>query len=83
MTDDNVLTYRVGIYEEEGSLWAEVKDLPGCFATGDNEAELIEALSEAISLYLSHPNHPIQVRFLDSHDVDDVREQHYKVEVPA
>ena len=38
--------------EEDGSFWAEVVELPGCFASGDNLDELREALEEAISLYL-------------------------------
>jgi predicted RNase H-like HicB family nuclease len=38
--------------EESGMLWAEVLDLPGCFASGANLDELREALEEAISLYL-------------------------------
>jgi len=39
--------------EDDGSLWAEVLDLPGCFASGENLDELREALEEAISLYLT------------------------------
>lgn len=42
----------VHIHEEEGSYWAEVVELPGCFASGDNLDELKEALLEAIDLYL-------------------------------
>jgi len=38
--------------EEDGSLWAEVLDLPGCFASGDSLDELRDALEEAISLHL-------------------------------
>lgn len=40
-------------HEDDGSTWAEVLDLPGCFASGDTWDELWEALGEAISLYLS------------------------------
>lgn len=39
-------------HEDDGSTWAEVLDLPGCFASGDSMAELWEALGEAVSLYL-------------------------------
>ncbi len=43
--------------EEDGSLWAEVLELPGCFAAGENLDELREALEESISLYLhDRPN---------------------------
>lgn len=33
---------------EEGSLWAEVPQLPGVFAAGDTQEELRECLLEAI-----------------------------------
>lgn len=39
-------------HEDSGTLWAEVLDLPGCFASGESLDELREALEEAISLYL-------------------------------
>lgn len=46
--------YTVTVHEEDdGSLWAEVADLPGCFASGHTLDELREALDEAISLYLA------------------------------
>lgn len=45
--------YIVRVHQEEsGALWAEVLDLPGCFASGETLDELREALEEAISLYL-------------------------------
>jgi predicted RNase H-like HicB family nuclease len=45
--------YTVRVHSEEGMLWAEVLELPGCFASGENESELLEALAEAIGMYLS------------------------------
>ncbi len=42
----------VRVHEEDDSMWAEVLDLPGCFASGDNLDELFKSLEEAISLYL-------------------------------
>jgi predicted RNase H-like HicB family nuclease len=39
--------------EDDGSFWAEVLDLPGCFASGDTLDELRAALQEAISLYVA------------------------------
>lgn len=42
----------VVVHEERGTLWAEVPELPGCFATGRTLSELSEALAEAIGLYL-------------------------------
>ncbi len=51
----DVQEFTVRVHEEAGSLWAEVVELPGCFASGDNPDELQEALEEAISLYLLVP----------------------------
>lgn len=45
--------YRVHVHEEEGAYWAEVDDLPGCFASGHDLEELREAVVEAITLYLA------------------------------
>jgi predicted RNase H-like HicB family nuclease len=47
--------------EQEYPLWAEVEELPGCFASGRNMDELQDALSEAVSLYLSEPGHEVHV----------------------
>lgn len=43
---------KVRVQHEEGSYWAEVPELPGCFASGDTFDELLEALQEAIGLCL-------------------------------
>jgi predicted RNase H-like HicB family nuclease len=40
------------IHAEDGCYWAEVKDLPGCFASVETLDELFEALREGISLCL-------------------------------
>jgi predicted RNase H-like HicB family nuclease len=56
--------YTVRIHHEPGqeySLWAEVEELPGCFASGRDMDELREALSEAVSLYLSEPGREVRV----------------------
>jgi predicted RNase H-like HicB family nuclease len=42
----------VTVHAEGGSLWSEVRELPGCFATGRTLEELGEALAEAVGLYL-------------------------------
>lgn len=46
------------IHEEDGSFWAEVPELPGCFASGSTIAELVEAVQEAIRLYLEADHRP-------------------------
>ena len=54
--------YTVRIHSEPGEdPWAEVEELPGCFASGRDMAELRAALAEAISLYLSEPGQPVHV----------------------
>jgi predicted RNase H-like HicB family nuclease len=47
--------------DQEYSYWAEVEELPGCFASGRTMDELSEALSEAVSLYLSEPGREVHV----------------------
>lgn len=42
----------VRIHSEDGALWAEVLEHPGCFATGDDLPELLESLREGLSLIL-------------------------------
>lgn len=44
------------IHEEAGSYWAEVKELPGCFASGTTLDELKDALVEAIGMHLEDEN---------------------------
>lgn len=54
MSDQATVEYVVRVHDgEDGSLWAEVLDLPGCFASGGSLDELREALEEAISLCVS------------------------------
>jgi predicted RNase H-like HicB family nuclease len=37
---------------EDGSYWADVPALPGCFAAGTTLDELFDSLQEGIELYL-------------------------------
>jgi predicted RNase H-like HicB family nuclease len=56
------LTARVHI--GEGSYWADLPRLPGCFASGDTLDELFESLREGVALYLadgSRQNGPLRV----------------------
>lgn len=59
-----VYTVRVH-HEPDEELWAEVLELPGCFAAGADMEELRQALTEAISLYLSEPGDVKQVELED------------------
>ena len=42
----------VVVHRERKSFWSEIKELPGCFASGGTLDELREALEEAIGVYL-------------------------------
>jgi predicted RNase H-like HicB family nuclease len=42
----------VRVHFEDGAYWAEVVELPGCFASGETLDALKDALDEAIALYL-------------------------------
>ena len=65
------INYTVRVHSEaDGSYWAEVSELPGCFASGESEAELWEALAEAVEIYLSTPDSKIKVRVASKEVVD-------------
>jgi predicted RNase H-like HicB family nuclease len=58
--------YTVRVHHEPGEdLWAEVIELPGCFALGSDTDELRRALTRAISHYLSEPGHVRHVELED------------------
>ncbi len=42
----------VRVHHEDGAFWADVVELPGVFATGDDLDELTASLNEGLSLYL-------------------------------
>ena len=49
-------TYRVIVHEaepDEGGYWAEVENLPGCFASGETLDELDRDVRDAIETYLA------------------------------
>jgi predicted RNase H-like HicB family nuclease len=69
-------TYTAQIHEEDdGTFWAEVNDLPGCFASGDTLDELKDALEEAISLYRHDDPHGGRISRIGerSFEVDELR----------
>jgi predicted RNase H-like HicB family nuclease len=37
---------------DSSAYWAEVAQLPGCFAAGRSRVDLLESLEEAVGLYL-------------------------------
>jgi predicted RNase H-like HicB family nuclease len=48
-----MMELKVNVHLEDGSYWADVPELPGCFASGDSLDELVDSLREGIDLYLS------------------------------
>lgn len=54
MADDGTFTLIIND-EGDGMLSAQVKELPGCFASGSDMDELMEAAGEAIAMYLEGP----------------------------
>ena len=46
----------VRIHHEAEAFWSEVRELPGCFASGRTLDELAEALQESVGLYLNDPS---------------------------
>lgn len=45
----------VKIHEESGVYWSEIRELPGCFASGRTLDELREAIEDNVRLYLDDP----------------------------
>jgi predicted RNase H-like HicB family nuclease len=44
---------QANIHLEDGSYWADVPSLPGCFAAGTTLDELFDSLREGVELYLA------------------------------
>ena len=64
--------YVVQVHHEhqDDSYWAEVPELPGCFASGDTLDELAESLNEAIALYTDTDTPPSSGRL---YEVDEMK----------
>jgi predicted RNase H-like HicB family nuclease len=57
--------FTVHVHDEgDEGLWAEVEELPGCFAAGSTLEELEESLTEGIGLYLSSPDRSLHAKLL-------------------
>jgi predicted RNase H-like HicB family nuclease len=80
VTDRAVYTVRVHD-EPDGTWWAEVDELPGLFTSGHERGELLNNLSEAISLYLSEPGRPVHVELAE--EPGSVTEQRVRAIVAA
>jgi predicted RNase H-like HicB family nuclease len=51
-----IMELTVNVHMEDGSYWADVPELPGCFASGDTLDELFNSVREGIQLYLMDGN---------------------------
>lgn len=62
------IQFDVKVHEEDGMLWAQVKQIPGCFASGEDLGELQEALMEAIQMCLPEGIGMTDARFIPDPD---------------
>jgi predicted RNase H-like HicB family nuclease len=72
------------LVHDEGSdgMWAEVKELPGCFASGTDLDELYEALEDAIGLYLSTDDNRVEVKLVGAPEPSEsIKVTHQRVAV--
>lgn len=46
------MEFTVAVHAEREGFWAEVEELPGCFASARTLSELTEALEEAVEMCL-------------------------------
>ncbi len=78
------IEYIVRVHEEDdGPLWAEVLELPGCFASGDTLDELREALEEAISLYIADDPDAATIQDMEKLPGRGMQVGEMRVQIPA
>lgn len=77
--EQRALTVRVHD-EGDGTLWAEVVDLPGCFATGDTEDELFDNVLDAIATVLEVERAELdRVEWGEHVEVEAIRERRVSI----
>lgn len=69
MADEITATYTVRIHPDSDGLWADVVELPGCFASGSTYEELWRSLEEGIGLYLSRDDHEVVVQVVKKEEI--------------
>ena len=52
MSSEARVTFNAEVHFEDGAYWAQIREVPGAFATGDTLDELFEGLREAIQMCL-------------------------------
>lgn len=85
MSTTETMTYNINVhYDDDGMLWADVQELPGCFASGGSLDELREALEEAISLYLTNePDRGTIHKMVKKQETRRMQVDEMRVQVPA
>ena len=59
--------------DSDGSYWAQIKELPGCFASGFTMDELIEGLQDAIRVYLGKEDGSVAETRVDAETPGSIR----------
>ena len=62
--------YQLEIHLEDGWYWAQVTEMPGCFASGRDLEDLQESLAEAIGMYLSSESVKVTVDEIEIEGLD-------------
>jgi predicted RNase H-like HicB family nuclease len=75
MANEKTAIYTVRVHPDADGLWAEVVELPGCFAAGSTLDELWESIQEGIGLYLSNDDKRVVAEVLDK---EHVIEEHHE-----
>ena len=76
MAAEKTRTYTVRVHHDSDGLWAEVVELPGCFAAGKNLPELWASLEEGIGFYLSDDDKRVVAEVVDDPGSSVVEEPH-------
>lgn len=53
------MIFHAPLHHEDGRVWTEVAELPGCYALSDSVAGLAAALPDAIRDYRDAPSLPV------------------------
>lgn len=75
--------YTLKVHDEGDNIWAEVVELPGCFASGADMDELREALEEALAMYLSEKPGQVAVTITSLQPRKVSREAHVRAQLVA
>jgi predicted RNase H-like HicB family nuclease len=57
--------FTVRVHTDADGIWAEVLELPGCFAAGETMEELLESLADGVGAYLSGDRTTVTAHLVD------------------